>query len=139
VEGFLLRLQSSQRVKVFLHLLKILLDPERLFLLLKANRVLLLLLLLLQKGIIRPTAVLLLRPRLHLFLMGGYLSTFWVFLRVLGAIPFGASFGLIVGVALEGDADGLAVGRLELELSAAAQHVHQLLDDLLVLLHCLTR
>lgn len=56
---------------------------------------------------------------------------FVLFLRVF----FRSRLGVIIGVAFEGDADGLAIGRFELKLSSAAQHVHKFLDDFLVLLH----
>ena len=54
-----------------------------------------------------------------------------LFLRVVFG---GLWFRLIKGAALIGDADGLSIGRFELDFPSIAEHVHQFLDDLLVLL-----
>jgi len=61
---------------------------------------------------------------------------FCPFLVILGAIAIGPRLCLIVGIAFEGDLDGVSVGGFELEFFCIAEHVHQFLDDdLFILLH----
>lgn len=54
-----------------------------------------------------------------------------MFLRVVFG---GLRFRLIKGAALIGNANGLSIGRFELDLPSITEHVHQFLDDLLVIL-----
>ena len=48
---------------------------------------------------------------------------------------FERRLGLVVGVAVEGDLDGLPVGRFELDFLATTQQVHKFFDEFLILLH----